>query len=199
MSSQPEENQTVEVPSVSVEIPTVAVEVPSVVVEVPSVAVEVPSVAVEVPSVVSIGQQLIPKEVVEKLVVNVPEDIVKTANKEVGELSGIITVLVKNPRFVTRVEEGVRSILKDGKLDQNDIPELVFIIMESYNIISNVRVSYQELPDFIREVYRYIIRKLNIVPTENHEMFERMVMNSVKLVLLQPKVSAEISRSCGLC
>jgi len=178
MSSQPEENQTVEVPSVTV---------------------EVLSVTVEVPSIVSIGQQLIPKEVVEKLVVNVPEDIVKTANKEVGELSGIITVLVKNPKFVSRVEEGVRSILKDGKLDQNDIPELVFIIMESYNILSNVRVSYQELPDFIREVYRYIIRKLNIVPTENHEMFERMVMNSVKLVLLQPKVSAEISRSCGLC
>lgn len=137
------------------------------------------------------------KKTVDKLVIDVPKDIVKKTETEVNEMKGIIMVVTKNPKFQERLEAGVKTILKDGKLDQNDIPELVFIIMESYNTLSNVRLTSEQIPEFIMEVYKYIVKKLKIDPIGNTEVYEKLLVNSVKLVLLTPKLN--LDKGCLCC
>ena len=52
----------------------------------------------------------------------------------------IIEAVTKDEKFLANVKVSVDKILKDGKVDQNDVPELVFIITETVN---NLRVKYR--------------------------------------------------------
>ena len=61
----------------------------------------------------------------------------------------IVAELTNDPKFLSRVDESVKKMLQDGKLDSSDVPELVFLIMDTYNTVGNVRVSKELLEEFV--------------------------------------------------
>ena len=80
------------------------------------------------------------KEVVESTSVNVDSTLaVRTLQNPI--VDKIVAELTNDPKFLSRVEESVKKMLQDGKLDSSDVPELVFLIMDTYNTVGNVRVS----------------------------------------------------------
>ena len=107
------------------------------------------------------------------------------SNKTTEELSQL---LVDNPKFLETVEKDIEEIKKDGKLDFQDVPTLVNLVVTCYNELDDFHVSVSELPELLFTVAKIILEKYDLVPEGNVEQFESLVKSAVKLVLLVPSV-----------
>ena len=100
--------------------------------------------------------------------------------------------VLKNIEFVNKIDISVKKILKDGKVDQYDIPELVFLITDLSVTTNHVQLSQEELVTAINGLYEYIMSHYNLFPDneEQKNSFKKLFDMSVKLVLFQPNVKS---------
>lgn len=103
-------------------------------------------------------------------------------------LSNVAKILIKNPKFIKTVEGNIKFIMKDGKVDIHDIPEIISIVTESYNNISKIKLTYEQLPEILSEIIDFIFTKYDVIPDDQEEKFKKMIDMVIKLVMLQPKV-----------
>jgi hypothetical protein len=118
-------------------------------------------------------------------------------------LSNIAKILVEDDKFFKTIEGNIKYIMKDGKVDAYDIPEIMTIVTECYNNLGRIKVSYEELPDILREIIDFIFEKYQIVPDEQEEKFKNMIDTVIKLIMLQPKIKKGCLKMknliCGKC
>jgi hypothetical protein len=107
----------------------------------------------------------------------------------------VFNILSADPKFISRLETSINNIMKDGKVDQYDVPEIVFIITDAYNQMSTLRLSSEDLPKLFKMIYSFIIDKLNLIPEDKKPEFERLVDSALKLVMMQPVVN-QVVTSC---
>lgn len=107
----------------------------------------------------------------------------------------VFNLLSADPKFIAKLETSVKNIMKDGKIDQYDVPELVFIITDSYNEMSRFRLTYDELPQLIKMIYAFMVQKLNLIPEDKRPEFDRLVDSALRLVMMQPVVKQAVT-SC---
>jgi hypothetical protein len=111
-------------------------------------------------------------------------------------LSGMVKLIVDDPVFIAKVEASVKTILKDGKVDESDVPEFIFLIMEAYNSLPKAKLTKEELPEFVSCVYNYLVEKYNLIPKDQRAKYETLVASSVKLVLMAPQLQIPSSWKC---
>ena len=109
-------------------------------------------------------------------------------------LEALFKVITTDSGFLTRVKESVDKIMKDGKVDQYDIPEIVFVISETVNSRPSFKISKELLPPLIKMLYNFIVDTHKLVPEEKKAEIERMVDSSLRLLMLQPMVSEGLTR-----
>ena len=107
----------------------------------------------------------------------------------------VFNLLSADPKFISRLETSINNIMKDGKVDQYDVPEIVFIITDSYNQLSKFRLTSEDLPKLFKMIYSFIVDKLNLIPEDKKPEFERLVDSALKLVMMQPVVN-QVVTSC---
>lgn len=114
------------------------------------------------------------------------------SNKYENEM---IKLIIDDPIFITKVENSIKSIVKDNKVEQSDIPEFVFLIMEAYNSLPKAKLTKEEIPQFISFVYNYFI------PEEERSKHKSLIVSSIKLVLMNPQLKIITNRKfrCLIC
>ena len=114
------------------------------------------------------------------------------SNKYENEM---IKLIIDDPIFITKVENSIKSIVKDNKVEQSDIPEFVFLIMEAYNSLPKAKLTKEEIPEFIYCVYNYFI------PEEERSKHKSLIVSSIKLVLMNPQLKIITNRKfrCLIC
>ncbi len=130
-------------------------------------------------------------EVVGKVVKN---DLVQDPN-----IRKVVELLVNDPNFLKRVEETVKTILSDGKVDEKDVPEFVFLIMDSYNTLGKMSLTRDELPAFVKAVFDFVVTKFNLLKDEDRVKIENMVSVSVKLAMMVPVISNAVDIIAKKC
>ena len=131
------------------------------------------------------------EEVVKSIGVNVDSTLaVRTLQNPI--VDKIVAELTNDPKFLSRVEESVKKMLHDDKLDSSDVPELVFLIMDTYNTVGKVRVSKELLEEFVKQVFKFIVEKYKLLPQDKMAEYESMIVSSVKLVLLTPSIDSAL-------
>ena len=106
------------------------------------------------------SKELVKEIVNEKLTVSVDtESVVKTVDIVTSNpiVSKIVGELTNDPKFLARVDESVKKMLADGKLDSTDIPEIVYLIMDAYNTIGSVTVSKEDLGIFVKLLFTFLV------------------------------------------
>ncbi len=95
-------------------------------------------------------------------------------------------------KFLKRIDESVKTIMKDGKIDQNDIPELVILITELSGTKKVTKETLTELFDYIMDHYK-------LFPENETEKanFKKLFDMSVKLVLFTPNLKKMCSGCLG--
>ena len=176
-------------------IPEIAVPVPVI----PEIVVPVPVIPV-IPVIAVPAAAIIAVPVAAMIAVpTVPIVSVSTLDKN---LAAVFKVITTDNTFLTRVKAAVDNIMRDGKVDQTDIPEIVFVISETVNSLDSFHVTSDLVPVLIKMLYNFIIDTYKLVPEDKKAEFERVVDSSLRLLMLQPKVKQVLSRcfaymSCG--
>ena len=120
--------------------------------------------------------------------------VVSTLDKDVEALFKVITT---DSGFLARVKISVDKIMHDGKVDQYDIPEIVFVISDTVNSLPTFQVTKEVVPVLIKMLYNFIVDTYKLVPEDKKADFERMVDSSLRLLMLQPKVKEGLNRCIG--
>ncbi len=99
--------------------------------------------------------------------------------------------------FHLRVDKSVKNIMKDGKIDNNDIPEIVLLITDLITTPGSGKITIEQMGETINEMYEYIMSHYNLFPEDEQqkENFKRLFDMCVKLVLIQPNVK----KACKKC
>ena len=94
------------------------------------------------------------------------------------------------------IKSSIDNIMRDGKIDQYDIPEILLLITEIMNNsnVVNTKLTADNLTSLIKELYKFIEKQYNLVPDESQKAgFERLIDSCIKLILFQPKVKTAIT------
>jgi hypothetical protein len=94
------------------------------------------------------------------------------------------------------IKTSIDNIMQDRKIDQYDIPEIIFLIAEIMNNSSvvNTKLTPENLASLIKELYKFIEKQYNLVPDESQQAgFERLIDSCIKLILFQPKVKTGLN------
>jgi hypothetical protein len=96
--------------------------------------------------------------------------------------------------FLRKIDEAVKEIMKDGKIDQNDIPTIVMLITE---LSSSKKMTKTELEKGLNDMFDYIMDHYKLFPDNETEKaaFQKIFDMSVKLVLLTPN----LKKMCSMC
>lgn len=99
--------------------------------------------------------------------------------------------------FHLRIDQAVKNIMKDGKIDVFDIPEIILLVTELIITPSTGKISADMLAEQISNLYDYIMTHYKLLPDDETQKtnFKRLFDMSVKLVLLQPN----IKNACKSC
>jgi hypothetical protein len=92
-----------------------------------------------------------------------------------------------------RMKTSIDNIMRDGKIDNYDIPEILFLITDIINNSSvvNTKLTAENLASLIKELYKFIEKQYNLAPDESQRAgFERLVDSSIKLTLFQPQIKS---------
>ena len=104
--------------------------------------------------------------------------------------------LIVHADFITSIDASVKVMMKDGKIDKNDIPQIVLLV--TY-LISNskklqVAVRDDELLNTINALYEYIMAHYSLFPSDEEQKaeFKAIFDVCVQLALFQPNIKKSI-------
>ena len=102
--------------------------------------------------------------------------------------------------FHLRIQKSVTAIMKDGKIDQNDIPEIMLLITELLMAPTSPKMTIEELAEKINDLYDYIMTHYKLFPEDDgqKEQFKRLFDMCVKLALVQPNIK-KACKNCFSC
>ena len=97
----------------------------------------------------------------------------------------------KNVTFLTKIDTTVKNIMKDGKIDEFDIPEILLLITDLVATSEQKKMTLPQLEESIKTLYTYIMEHYKLFPEGDEakkESFNRLFDMSVKLIMFQPNI-----------
>jgi hypothetical protein len=111
----------------------------------------------------------------------------------------ILDKLLLEQDFAKKLEVSIENIMKDGKIDQYDLPEIIYIISELISRTPSLNLNPENLSEVIKKLVDLICRKYKLIPDEtDQESFDRLIKASVKLLLLNTNIT-EIKEKTKKC
>ena len=102
----------------------------------------------------------------------------------------------QNVEFINKINIAMVNIMKDGKIDKNDIPTIVLLITELITSSGKVVKSDDDdddtkLSDSINGLYDYIMGHYKLFPADDvlKTEFKTLFDICIKLVLYQPNIT----------
>ena len=95
--------------------------------------------------------------------------------------------------FHLRIDQSIKEIMKDGKIDEYDVPEIILMITE---MMTDKKMSADDWSSQLSELYDYIMEHYKLHPTDERQKqnFRRLFDLSVRLAQIQPNI-----RKCKTC
>jgi hypothetical protein len=110
-------------------------------------------------------------------------------------MEDIFLTITNDKANISKIKGAVDSILKDGVINQYDIPDIVFLVTDLLNSLKTLRVTPEEVPVLIKKICTFVLDTYGGIPEEKKPEFERLLESSLRLVMLQPKVKEAVT-SC---
>jgi hypothetical protein len=98
--------------------------------------------------------------------------------------------IIEDPIFLKIIETKLNSIMVDGKIDKNDIPDIILLIVYCTNNLKKFNLSYKQLTEVLEETILYILNHFDVIPDDKRDELMEMIQTMIKLVMLQPKVKS---------
>ena len=99
-----------------------------------------------------------------------------------------IEYLVQNNDFAQKIDKLINEIMSDGKLILLILLKLILFVVESYNGIKTLKLTYNEIPEFVKGLTNHILDEKNLIPEDQKDTFTDMIETAVQLVMIQPRI-----------
>ncbi len=107
----------------------------------------------------------------------------------------ILDKLLLEQDFAKKLEVSIQNIMKDGKIDQYDLPEIIYIIGELITKTPKLNLTPENLSEVIKNLVNLICKKYKLIPDETQqESFDRLITASVKLLLLNTNIKEKTTK-----
>ena len=95
--------------------------------------------------------------------------------------------------FHLHIDQSIKEIMKDGKIDEYDVPEIILMITE---LMTDKKLSADDWSDQVSQLYDYIMEHYKLSPTDEKQKqnFRRLFDLSVRLAQMQPNF-----KTCTSC
>ena len=99
--------------------------------------------------------------------------------------------------FHLRIDQSIKEIMKDGKIDEYDIPEIILLLTELTMTPTSKKMSAEDLTEKLNKLYDYIMTHYKLFPEDDiqKQNFKRLFDMSLRLVMIQPNIKA----ACKSC
>ena len=102
--------------------------------------------------------------------------------------------IIDNDKFRNKILTHLNSITADGKIDQSDIPDFVFLVIDIYNNLDEIHI---EKNDIITEACIMLLKEHDLVKPDQVDEIEKLLKTAMKLVSINPKIKTACNRYCG--
>ncbi len=117
-----------------------------------------------------------------------------TSTTTTFKVSYLMDKLLMDDEFSKSLQTHIENIMKDGKLNEYDIPEIVLIIGELVCKEPKITLTAQILTELIEELIVFIIKKYQLKADETQiDNFNRLIESSIKLIMFQPKIKEKVN------
>jgi hypothetical protein len=102
--------------------------------------------------------------------------------------------------FHLGIDASLKTILKDGKIDKEEIPRLVFLLSDLMLTKTKTKLTPELLTTQMNEMYAYVMSHYNLYPVDDLDKiaYKQLFDISVKLLVYNPRLM-EKARSCLSC
>jgi hypothetical protein len=110
----------------------------------------------------------------------------------------------QNVSFIEKINTAIKAIMKDGKVDKNDIPTIVLLITDliaTSSADSTAPITTEQMTASIDILYTYIMGHYNLFPEDEVQKaeFKLMFDMCVRLALFQPTINKEVKKLFACC
>ncbi len=153
----------------------------------------------------------------EVITVQIPVNLVDLVKEEIKQKTHILnkeyidilnSLVGKSPKLLNDIEKAMFEIMKDGKIDSNDIPFLITIIQKLYEFLFSLKIknmSTEKRAAICAEIIKFIVhvlikeRRIKVDPNKQEAFlgqFNALMDSCISLLSLQSEL---ISRGCCSC
>jgi hypothetical protein len=162
-------------------------------------------------------KEKIKEKIDEVITIQVPKNLVELVKEEIKQKTHILnkeyidilnSLVNVSPNLLNDIEKAMFEIMKDGKIDSNDIPYLITIIQKLYEFMFSLKIekmSTEKRSAICAEVIKFIVhvlikeRRIKVDPNKQDaflSQFNALMDSCVSLLSLQSDL---LSRGCCSC
>lgn len=159
----------------------------------------------------------IKEKINEVIAIQIPKNLVDLVKEEIKQKTHILnkeyidilnSLVSISPNLLNDIEKAMFEIMKDGKIDSNDIPYLITIIQKLYEFMFSLKIekiSTEKRSAICAEVIKFIVhvlikeRRIKVEPSKQEaflSQFNSLMDSCVSLLSLQSEL---ISKGCCSC
>jgi len=159
----------------------------------------------------------IKEKINEVIAIQIPKNLVDLVKEEIKQKTHILnkeyidilnSLVSISPNLLNDIEKAMFEIMKDGKIDSNDIPFLITIIQKLYEFMFSLKIekmSTEKRSAICAEVIKFIVhvlikeRRIKVDPNKQDAFliqFNTLMDSCVSLLSLQSEL---ISKGCCSC
>ena len=158
------------------------------------------------------------KEKIDKVIaIQIPKNLVDLVKEEIKQKTHILnkeyidilnSLVSISPNLLNDIEKAMFEIMKDGKIDSNDIPYLITIIQKLYEFMFSLKIekmSTEKRAAICAEIIKFIVhvlikeRRIKVDPDKQDaflSQFNALMDSCISLLSLQSEL---ISKGCCSC
>ena len=113
-------------------------------------------------------------------------------NTNIDKIKELFNKIINNVEFIRIIDEQINNIMKDKDIDHNDIPSIIYIIVETINHINSfsITINEEDVKKLILLIIDFIMSKYSIIPSENNkELYNNIINLSIKLLMVELKLN----------
>ena len=104
--------------------------------------------------------------------------------------------IINDVDVINKIKVSIDAMMKDGKIDRYDVPEIVYVIAITVNTIDVKRfaLSNDDIQKLIKLLYNFVVKKYDLIPEDRQTEYESLLDTSLRLVMLQQKIIEPVNK-----
>lgn len=104
-------------------------------------------------------------------------------------IENIVNEILKNEKFKNDCKYSINAILKDGKLDMADTPDILNLVVNLINNTNELKITQDKIEGVLKVLLIRLLEEMELLTDENKIIVKKLIDSSLKLLLTKIKQS----------